>query len=343
MAPSSPTGGRVRDGRTSPGESAHRPAGAAPMLRLRCGHPAGRGGELPTARPRCRPAGSGRFGPLCDTWGQGAAVAAQHRTTFRSARAAQPPRTHTELDRGEPSSKAVFLLSQPKLDPATFASLGVPAALVAMLTKRGINSPFPIQTATLPDTLAGRDVLGRGRTGSGKTLAFALPVVARLAHLVPSASGIAQRTQPGRPRGLILAPTRELANQIHRIHRAAGHSCRAHRDDHLRRGQPAPSGAGAAPRCRHRGGDPRSPRGPDGPGPGPPGRGRDHHPRRGRPHGRPRLPARRHPHPRRHARRRAADAVLGHPGQRRRQARQAVPQPSAGAQRRQRGLAGRAR
>ncbi|MCC6495979.1 MAG: DEAD/DEAH box helicase [Propionibacteriaceae bacterium] len=83
-----------------------------------------------------------------------------------------------------------------------------------MLTKRGINSPFPIQTATLPDTLAGRDVLGRGRTGSGKTLAFALPAVARIAHLVPSASGIAQRTQPGRPRGLILAPTRELANQI---------------------------------------------------------------------------------------------------------------------------------
>ena len=96
----------------------------------------------------------------------------------------------------------------------TFASLGVPSTLVAPLSGRGITEPFPIQQATLPDTLAGRDVLGRGRTGSGKTLAFALPLVARLARLVPSASGIAARTRPGAPRGLVLAPTRELANQI---------------------------------------------------------------------------------------------------------------------------------
>ncbi|MFT3969104.1 MAG: DEAD/DEAH box helicase [Micropruina sp.] len=96
----------------------------------------------------------------------------------------------------------------------TFASLGVPSVLVAPLSGRGITDPFPIQQATLPDTLAGRDVLGRGRTGSGKTLAFALPLVARLARLVPSASGIAARTRPGAPRGLVLAPTRELANQI---------------------------------------------------------------------------------------------------------------------------------
>ncbi|MFT3834606.1 MAG: DEAD/DEAH box helicase [Micropruina sp.] len=98
--------------------------------------------------------------------------------------------------------------------PVTFASLGVPTALIAPLSGRGITEPFPIQQATLPDTLAGRDVLGRGRTGSGKTLAFALPLVARLARLVPSASGIAPRTRPGAPRGLVLAPTRELANQI---------------------------------------------------------------------------------------------------------------------------------
>ncbi len=96
----------------------------------------------------------------------------------------------------------------------TFASLGVPSTLVAPLSGRGIAEPFPIQQATLPDTLAGRDVLGRGRTGSGKTLAFALPLVARLARMVPSASGIAARTRPGAPRGLVLAPTRELANQI---------------------------------------------------------------------------------------------------------------------------------
>ena len=106
-------------------------------------------------------------------------------------------------------------MSQTNTVPATFVELGVPAVLVSPLTRRGITSPFPIQTATLPDTLAGKDVLGRGRTGSGKTLAFALPLVARLARLVPSR--VEGRTQPGRPRGLILAPTRELANQIHEV------------------------------------------------------------------------------------------------------------------------------
>jgi superfamily II DNA/RNA helicase len=88
-----------------------------------------------------------------------------------------------------------------------FSQLGVPARLVSALTAQGILTPFPIQTATLPDSLAGRDVLGRGRTGSGKTYAFALPVLARLA-------ASPTRRQPGRPRALILAPTRELASQI---------------------------------------------------------------------------------------------------------------------------------
>jgi superfamily II DNA/RNA helicase len=89
----------------------------------------------------------------------------------------------------------------------SFADFGLPGPLVAALDRAGITTPFPIQAATLPDALAGRDVLGRGRTGSGKTYAFALPVLARLA-----ASGAARR--PGRPRSLILAPTRELATQI---------------------------------------------------------------------------------------------------------------------------------
>jgi superfamily II DNA/RNA helicase len=89
----------------------------------------------------------------------------------------------------------------------TFTELGVPAILTAALADLGITTPFPIQSATLPDTLAGRDVLGRGRTGSGKTYAFALPLLARLAT-----SGSPRR--PGRPRALILAPTRELATQI---------------------------------------------------------------------------------------------------------------------------------
>lgn len=89
----------------------------------------------------------------------------------------------------------------------TFAELGVPAPLVTALSARGITTPFPIQAATLPDSLAGRDVLGRGRTGSGKTVAFALPMVASLA-----ASGRART--PGRPRALVLVPTRELASQV---------------------------------------------------------------------------------------------------------------------------------
>lgn len=92
-----------------------------------------------------------------------------------------------------------------------FAALGVPSQLARELASQGITEPFPIQSATLPDSLAGRDVLGRGRTGSGKTLAFVLPVVARLA-----ADGIepGQRRDGRRPRALILAPTRELVAQI---------------------------------------------------------------------------------------------------------------------------------
>lgn len=89
----------------------------------------------------------------------------------------------------------------------TFGGLGVPDALVKALAARGITEPTPIQAATLPDSLAGRDVLGRGRTGSGKTYAFVLPLLTRLA----AARGA---RRPGRPRALVLAPTRELATQI---------------------------------------------------------------------------------------------------------------------------------
>ncbi|MEJ6555236.1 DEAD/DEAH box helicase [Microbacterium esteraromaticum] len=89
----------------------------------------------------------------------------------------------------------------------SFLDLGVPAVLADVLAADGKTEAFAIQRDTLPDSLAGRDLLGRGRTGSGKTIAFALPLVARL-----SASGGARR--PGKPRGLVLAPTRELATQI---------------------------------------------------------------------------------------------------------------------------------
>ncbi|RKN16595.1 DEAD/DEAH box helicase [Micromonospora musae] len=95
----------------------------------------------------------------------------------------------------------------PLVTPTSFADLGVPGRLVAALEQVGISTPFPIQAATLPDSLAGRDVLGRGRTGSGKTYAFAIPVLARL-------SSATSPRLPGRPRSLILAPTRELATQI---------------------------------------------------------------------------------------------------------------------------------
>ncbi len=91
----------------------------------------------------------------------------------------------------------------------TFAALGTPKALADTLTAQGIETPFPIQVKTLPDTLAGRDVLGRGRTGSGKTIAFAIPLVARLAEREAP-----YFRKPGRPMGLVLAPTRELATQI---------------------------------------------------------------------------------------------------------------------------------
>ena len=90
---------------------------------------------------------------------------------------------------------------------SSFSALGVPGALTAILAAAGITVPTPIQAATLPDSMAGRDVLGRGRTGSGKTYAFLLPMLTRL-------TASSSRRTPKRPRALILAPTRELVSQI---------------------------------------------------------------------------------------------------------------------------------
>ena len=95
------------------------------------------------------------------------------------------------------------------LDPlpaSGFAALGLPKPLVRALARLGIEEPFPIQAATIPDGLAGRDVLARARTGSGKTLAFGLPLLARISA-GPAAA-------PHRPRALVLVPTRELAMQV---------------------------------------------------------------------------------------------------------------------------------
>ncbi|RKR88462.1 superfamily II DNA/RNA helicase [Micromonospora pisi] len=88
---------------------------------------------------------------------------------------------------------------------ASFADAPLAPALHSALIANGITEPFPIQSATLPDSLAGRDVLGRGRTGSGKTLAFGLPLLSRTAG---------RRARPGQPLALVLVPTRELAQQV---------------------------------------------------------------------------------------------------------------------------------
>jgi superfamily II DNA/RNA helicase len=106
------------------------------------------------------------------------------------------------------ASPAVASVSPATLSAVSFEALGVPAPLVAALAAAGITTPFPIQAATLPDALSGRDILGRGQTGSGKTLGFSIPLAARLADGYTSAC---------RPRGLVLVPTRELASQVHAV------------------------------------------------------------------------------------------------------------------------------
>jgi len=95
----------------------------------------------------------------------------------------------------------------------TFAELGVPDALVEALRHAGIETPFEIQAATMPDALAGRDLCGRAPTGSGKTVAFGVPLVARC-----------RQAKPKRPTALVLAPTRELAEQITSVLRPLAHS-----------------------------------------------------------------------------------------------------------------------
>ncbi|MEU2303677.1 DEAD/DEAH box helicase, partial [Streptomyces misionensis] len=93
----------------------------------------------------------------------------------------------------------------PEAPQTTFADLGLPEGIVRKLAQNGVTTPFPIQAASIPDALAGKDILGRGRTGSGKTLSFGLPTLATLAG---------GRTEKKRPRAVILTPTRELAMQV---------------------------------------------------------------------------------------------------------------------------------
>ncbi|MFF3745877.1 DEAD/DEAH box helicase [Streptomyces kronopolitis] len=130
----------------------------------------------------------------------------------RGYRSGGPNRSGTGRSGGpgrRPATQGEFALPvthTPALPPAeTFTELDMPSALRAALSAEGMSAPFPIQAATLPNSLAGRDVLGRGRTGSGKTLAFGLALLARTAG---------QRAEPRQPLALVLVPTRELAQQV---------------------------------------------------------------------------------------------------------------------------------
>ena len=135
-----------------------------------------------------------------------------HRRTQRGTSARRPslhPSAPRQRRQPEPSALDLALdaaLDSPIPEPRTFAQLGLPPALVTTLARRGVHEPFSIQSRTLPDALAGRDVLGRAQTGSGKTLAFGLPMLARLAE--------EGQRQPLQPSGLVLVPTRELASQV---------------------------------------------------------------------------------------------------------------------------------
>ncbi|MFE0633155.1 DEAD/DEAH box helicase [Streptomyces sp. NPDC058864] len=118
-----------------------------------------------------------------------------NRRASSSAPSASPPREFRLPESTTPALPAV----------EEFADLDMPAGLLKTLTAQGVTTPFPIQAATLPNSLAGRDLLGRGRTGSGKTLAFGLALLARTAGL---------RAEPKAPLALVLVPTRELAQQV---------------------------------------------------------------------------------------------------------------------------------
>ncbi len=117
----------------------------------------------------------------------------------------QTEQTGTEAPLAE-QSDADSAADEADAEPTvTFADLGLPDGIVRKLAQNGVTSPFPIQAATIPDALAGKDILGRGRTGSGKTLSFGLPTLASLAG---------GHTEKKKPRAIILTPTRELAMQV---------------------------------------------------------------------------------------------------------------------------------
>ncbi|MFD6416464.1 DEAD/DEAH box helicase [Streptomyces sp. NPDC060194] len=115
--------------------------------------------------------------------------------TEEPAEAVEAPETRDATDEAADAAEPTI----------TFGDLGLPEGIVRKLAANGVTTPFPIQAATIPDALAGKDILGRGRTGSGKTLSFGLPLLSALAE---------GRTEKKKPRGIILTPTRELAMQV---------------------------------------------------------------------------------------------------------------------------------
>jgi superfamily II DNA/RNA helicase len=151
--------------------------------------------------------GSGRFGGSAGS-GRPASSGSGGGNRRRSG---GRPSSRPQSTRPAPAPSELELALTASLDaPAgltDFTELKLPQTLLTGLQRRGITTPFPIQSRTLPDAMAGRDLLGRAETGSGKTLAFGLPMLARL-------TGGSQRRPAGKPGGLVLVPTRELAGQV---------------------------------------------------------------------------------------------------------------------------------
>ncbi|MGW2480341.1 DEAD/DEAH box helicase [Streptomyces hundungensis] len=135
--------------------------------------------------------------------GSGSSSGARRSSGRPAAKSAKPAKGRTMAPQGEFQLPETLTPALPAVE--AFADLDMPAALLKTLDAQGVTEPFPIQGATLPNSLAGRDILGRGRTGSGKTLAFGLALLARTAG---------RRAEPRAPLAMVLVPTRELAQQV---------------------------------------------------------------------------------------------------------------------------------
>lgn len=220
--------GSTRDGSSRAGRSGGRDAAPTRDGAERTG--TGRAVHRPEWRPKtgaARPARAEH--PARDERGSRDARPARDERGSRDARPARAPRTQREQREARPSSfypdrtataaatddvvldrLAARAVEAADVEGVTFADLGLGGNITRTLADLGAERPFPIQAATIPDVLAGRDVLGRGRTGSGKTIAFGAPLVERLLQN----RGGTRREMGRAPRALILAPTRELALQI---------------------------------------------------------------------------------------------------------------------------------